>query len=61
MEDALTAGKGLGEDRTNGAAGEGRASDKRVREKGKVFFIREKGKVYDRKMIKLLSSTITKI
>ena len=42
LEDALIAGKGLGEDRTDGAAarpvvaaGEGRASEDRVREKGK--------------------------
>ena len=42
LEDALVAGKGLGEDRTNGAAArpvvaarEGRARDERVREKGK--------------------------
>ena len=40
MEDALIAGKGLGEDRRNGgaarpvvAAGEGRAREERVREK----------------------------
>ena len=44
LEDALVAGKGLGEDRTNGAAArpvvaarEGRARDERVREKGKRF------------------------
>jgi hypothetical protein len=43
LEGALVAGKGLGEDRTNGAAArpvvaarEGRASEERVREKGKV-------------------------
>ena len=43
LGDALIAGKGMGEDRTNGAAarpvvaaGEGRASEERVREKGKV-------------------------
>jgi hypothetical protein len=43
LEDALVAGKGLGEDVTNGAAarpvvaaGEGRAREERVREKGKV-------------------------
>jgi len=42
LEDALVAGKGLGEDRANGAAGrpvgtagEGRAREERVREKGK--------------------------
>jgi len=42
LEDALVAGKGLGEDRTNGAAArpvvasrEGRAREERVREKGK--------------------------
>ena len=42
LEDALITGKGLGEDRTNGAAArpvvaarEGRARDERVREKGK--------------------------
>ena len=41
--EALIAGKGQGEDRTNGAAarpvvaaGEGRASEERVREKGKL-------------------------
>jgi hypothetical protein len=41
LEDALVAGKGLGEYRTNGAAArpvvaarEGRASEERVREKG---------------------------
>jgi hypothetical protein len=31
----LVAGKGLGEDVTNGAAREGRARDERVRKKGK--------------------------
>jgi len=43
LEDALIAGKGLGEERTNGAAacpvvaaGEGRAREQRVREKGKL-------------------------
>ena len=43
LEDALVAGKGLGEDRTNGAAArpvvasrEGRAREERVREKRKV-------------------------
>ena len=42
LEDALIAGKGLAKDRTNGAAarpvvtaGEGRAREERVREKGK--------------------------
>ena len=42
LEDALVAGKGMGEDRTNGAAArpvaaarEGRARKERVREKGK--------------------------
>jgi len=42
LEDALVAGKGLGEDRTKGAAArpvvvsrEGRAREERVREKGK--------------------------
>ena len=42
LEDALVAGKGQGEDRTNGAAArpavaarEGRAREERVREKGK--------------------------
>jgi hypothetical protein len=44
LEDALVAGEGLGEDRTNGAAArpvvaarEGRAREERVREKGKVY------------------------
>jgi hypothetical protein len=44
LEDALVAGKGLGADRTNGAAArpvvaarEGRAREERVREKGKVL------------------------
>ena len=43
LEDALIAGKGPGEDRTNGAAarlvvavGEGRVREERVREKGKL-------------------------
>jgi hypothetical protein len=43
LEDALVAGKGLGEDRTNGAAArpviaarEGKAREERVREKGNV-------------------------
>jgi len=43
LEDALIARKGLGEERTNGAAarpvvaaGEGRARQERVREKGKL-------------------------
>jgi len=42
LEDALVAGKGLGEDRTNGAAArpvaaarEGRAGEEGVREKGR--------------------------
>ena len=44
LEDVLIAGKGQGEDRTNGAAarpvvaaGEGRAREERVREKGKAL------------------------
>jgi len=43
LEDALVAGKGLGDDRTNGAAArpvgaarEGRTREERLREKGKV-------------------------
>jgi hypothetical protein len=43
LEDALIAGNGLGEDRTNGAAArpvvaarEGRATEERVREMGNV-------------------------
>ena len=41
MEDALIAGKGLGEDRTNGAAARPivAAGEEGVREKGKFFFV----------------------